>query len=561
MSLASRLYILGLADQEVITFLAGYPGPSAVAFKRRPGNFESAVSWLWKYSCRKARSNRKLDPTDMQSTFSAAPPSSESTSVSRETPTIDRDSLLSEINSLDDFNKARDYMRTITSLAPLERTEALTRLKGMLKVIGVTGWAVDEEMRSIDTSERAQSPSGNGPVFPFMGDNGRVISHTDNFGAIMNHHGVTIEHNTMSHEFDIMIPNRNWLADTMMNDQYTSIQDLMERHNMTSTRAGAFISCIGGQNPKHPVVNMLKNTTWDGLDRIGPMLDTLKLTEDTPDGRFMRDKLVTTWLVSAIKVLGDYGTMPPRGVLVLAGPQSCGKTSFFRIITPPFTFGEGLHLDVRNKDSMKKSVKYWIVELGEIDTTFKKSEISALKAHISNTVDEMRLPYKATEDKWPRRTVYSGTVNRVDFLQDYSGNTRFWPVEVDSVDLDALTILMAGNGIAQFWKQVQNTLGAGHPYVLDAKEIRALEDHNESFREKRAEEETLLARFDWREPKTIAMTTGEIVAACGVGQLIKGHNPFVEPLQKLTGQRNSRSVRRGNGVARCWMMPPLQQLT
>jgi len=202
------------------------------------------------------------------------------------------------------------------------------------------------------------------------------------------------------------------------------------------------------------------------------------------------------------------------------------------------------------------------VELGEIDSTFKKSEISALKAHISNTVDEIRLPYKPTEDKWPRRTIYAGTVNRVDFLQDYTGNTRFWPVELESVDLDALKSLMSGNGIVQFWKQVEKTLDDGHPYVLDNKEMKALEDHNETFREKRVEEEMLLNRFDWSQERDIPMTTSEIVTACGNSKPIRGHNPFAEPLQKLTGQRGgAKVVRRGDHTARCWMMPPMRQLT
>ncbi|WP_420831724.1 VapE domain-containing protein [Bathymodiolus japonicus methanotrophic gill symbiont] len=70
------------------------------------------------------------------------------------------------------------------------------------------------------------------------------------------------------------------------------------------------------------------------------------------------------------------------------------RLSFIRYILPKLLHKytkEGILLDVKDKDSMLHVLKCWIPELGELDSTFKRSDISALKAFLSMTEDEIRL--------------------------------------------------------------------------------------------------------------------------------------------------------------------------
>ncbi|RUM53253.1 MAG: virulence-associated E family protein, partial [Methylococcus sp.] len=53
----------------------------------------------------------------------------------------------------------------------------------------------------------------------------------------------------------------------------------------------------------------------------------------------------------------------------------------------------GHHLSLGNKDTEIKAISYWITELGELDSTFKQSDISKLKAFTRKTDDVIRLPY------------------------------------------------------------------------------------------------------------------------------------------------------------------------
>lgn len=117
----------------------------------------------------------------------------------------------------------------------------------------------------------------------------------------------------------------------------------------------------------------------------------------------------------------------------------------------PQFFKEGVSLDFRDKDTLIKALGGWIVELGEIESTFK-SDIQKLKAFLTGSVDEIRRPYARAAVKSVRRTSFCGSCNSSDFLVDTSGNRRFWTVEVQKIDLDRLR----GFDVVQLWKQVQS---------------------------------------------------------------------------------------------------------
>ena len=70
-----------------------------------------------------------------------------------------------------------------------------------------------------------------------------------------------------------------------------------------------------------------------------------------------------------------------KGVLVLQGPQSIGKTPWVANLLPD-TFADyvhlGMHLDPSNRDSVKTAVSHWIVELGEVDSTMNRADVAML---------------------------------------------------------------------------------------------------------------------------------------------------------------------------------------
>lgn len=93
----------------------------------------------------------------------------------------------------------------------------------------------------------------------------------------------------------------------------------------------------------------------------------------------------------------------------------------------------GHHMDPSNKDSLIGAIGFAITEIGELDSSFKK-DIARLKGFLTDDTDRVRRPYDRRESSYPRRTVFAATVNEHQFLQDPTGNTRFWTIPVASVN-------------------------------------------------------------------------------------------------------------------------------
>ena len=79
----------------------------------------------------------------------------------------------------------------------------------------------------------------------------------------------------------------------------------------------------------------------------------------------------------------------------------------------------------------------WIIEVGEL-SAMQKSEIETTKAFISRQEEKFRPAYNRKEITYKRRCVFIGTTNQEAYLRDETGNRRFWPVRVGTIDLAAL---------------------------------------------------------------------------------------------------------------------------
>lgn len=198
----------------------------------------------------------------------------------------------------------------------------------------------------------------------------------------------------------------------------------------------------------NPVLEMLESATWDGVDRLPELYNILNIKEDDT----LSKTLIFKWLWQCLSMVrnqldGAYGA---EGVLTLQGKQRMGKTSFFKkLATKLDFFYEGARLNFDDKDTLRRATSYWIVELGEIETTFK-SDVEALKSFITDPIDQYRLPYGRTDVRLARRASMCGTCNSNEFLIDTTGNLRFWTVPVTNIDLDALAKFDA----LQLWLQI-----------------------------------------------------------------------------------------------------------
>lgn len=237
----------------------------------------------------------------------------------------------------------------------------------------------------------------------------------------------------------------------------------------------------------HPLYDLISGATWDGHDRISDLADCL--TFEAPIYQSVAKEYLTAWLTDGVLGWGSDGTVMDR-MLVLSGGQGIGKTEFFRQIVPAemaHAVKSGVMLDLRDKDSIKRAVSAAITELGELDGTFRKSDIAALKAFLSNKDDFLRPPYEKRDIKIPRRTLFCGSVNDHAFLVDEE-NRRFFVLsvtainhtkynEIDKLQLWAQALAMAKeSGRVTVDKGTQREINTLHSSYLDDPLIQKIDD-------------------------------------------------------------------------------------
>lgn len=234
---------------------------------------------------------------------------------------------------------------------------------------------------------------------------------------------------------------------------------------------------LARENLYNPVLDLLSETKWDGIDRKPELFALMGIQDDA-----LSMTLVSKWLLQTVALLFNNEEDPfgADGVLVLNGGQGVGKTSLFRrLALNPRWFGEGATIKDNDKDTTRRCVTRWITELGEVESTLK-SDINALKAFVTSDMDNYRLPYARSDVKAARRTSLCATCNSDRYLIDSTGNRRWWSVPLsDPMDYDAI---MKFNAL-QLWAQI---------YALVAPLTHT--EKAACFRLTRAEQDALAAR-------------------------------------------------------------------
>jgi putative DNA primase/helicase len=206
---------------------------------------------------------------------------------------------------------------------------------------------------------------------------------------------------------------------------------------------------------------------------------------------------------------------------------------------------EGIMLDPKDKDLVYQCVSNWIVELGEIDATIRKSDIAQLKAYLTKDYDILRLPYKREASAFARRTVFFGSVNEVDYLNDPTGNRRFWTIACESLNHDH------NIDMQQVWAEFYELYKKGEQFHLTADEMAMLNDKNKMHEALSVYEEKIRETFEIDGAAGSGtlhfMTCTEISEACGfqfpTNKDLKGIGSAV---RRLTGQSlQSNNARRG----------------
>ena len=329
---------------------------------------------------------------------------------------------------------------------------------------------------------------------------GRFLNTKDNIGGVLKVHDVDVRYNVIKKKLEIDIPDMEFIADMFEEASLIEIEDRCINMGIPHTKVRDYLKVLAREY--NPVKEWINSEPWDGNDRLPDFLGSL-VTEESAQ---LKDMLLKKWLISCVAAAYEKNGVELEGILVLQGAQGLGKTLWFKRLCD-YNKGwllEGATLNPSDKDSVKRAVSHWIVELGEIESTFKKSDIDQLKAFVTSRTDELRLPYDRAFTTYQRRTTFYASVNAREFLTDTSGNRRFWVLAVRDINVNH------GVNMQQLWAQVKETMyiPGQKNWFLSPDERELLHDSNEAYRTQSSVEDLILehVKFDSEYAKPVQMT-------------------------------------------------------
>lgn len=205
------------------------------------------------------------------------------------------------------------------------------------------------------------------------------------------------------------------------------------RCNVTVQTVDSAVSGIAGRRVIHPVREWLRSLRWDGTQRLPTMFSRYFGAEQTP----YTSAIGIRFMISAVARVMEPGCKVDN-VVTLEGDQGIGKSRGARVLAKREEWFADTGITLGDKDSYQCLRGVWVYELAELSSVKSARDVERYKAFFSSPVDNYRPSYGRRNVKFPRQCVFIGTTNEQVYLNDRSGNRRFWPVRCGLVDLAAL---------------------------------------------------------------------------------------------------------------------------
>ena len=242
-------------------------------------------------------------------------------------------------------------------------------------------------------------------------------------------------------------------------------------------------------------------------------------------------------------------------VLVLVGRQGIFKTTWLDHLIPPElrAYSSKLPLSGQiSKDDRLRLCENAMLNIDELDAICGR-EMNIVKSLLTSTDVNERAAYGRLKERHVRLASFCASTNNREFLTDVTGNRRWLPFDVESIQNPFYTLLPYKLMYAQAKYLVEQ---GWFSYWFDMQEIEELEKHNEEFRAMENEEQLIPIYF--AVPATDAknakfLTTAEISEKLVSAGNIKRPMSLTK-LGIILKNNGFISSRQGNPVRRGWIV-------
>ena len=261
----------------------------------------------------------------------------------------------------------------------------------------------------------------------------------------------------------------------------------------------------------HPIrawLNQLGQYTYDQVDWIDFVAKQVQVVGGEQANLYWRQCFKKWFVAMVASWMKD--EVVNHTVLVLVGRQGIFKTTWLDHLIPPElrAYSSKLPLSGQiSKDDRLRLCENAMLNIDELDAICGR-EMNIVKSLLTSTDVNERAAYGRLKERRVRLASFCASTNNREFLTDITGNRRWLPFEVESIQNPFHTIMPYEYLYAQAKHLVEQGWFA---YWFDMQEIEELEKHNEEFRAQDNEEQLLPILFDIpAEGKGEFMTTAQI---------------------------------------------------
>lgn len=227
-------------------------------------------------------------------------------------------------------------------------------------------------------------------------------------------------------------------ARAVRDTDYAAAQEWFQKNGMprmAKQSVADAMDLVCHENRADPLRQLVEacRDNWDGISRIDRLFSDYFVAEDSNE--YTRELGIISMMTLVLRALnpGAFQKMVP----ILEGKQDIAKSKGISALCPNAEwFGDSLPA-IHTKDASSYLRGKFIVEIAELSAT-KRADIDDLKSFITRRVEKYRPAYGRKEVEEPRRCMFWGSTNRNDYLRDETGNCRFYPVRIISVDVEGI---------------------------------------------------------------------------------------------------------------------------
>lgn len=222
---------------------------------------------------------------------------------------------------------------------------------------------------------------------------------------------------------------REW-SDTDDLEMLVWLQREVGLRRISDSMVNQAIRVFANRHPRNEPRDWMSTLKWDGTPRID---EAFVKFFGAKDSAYARAASKNFWISMAARIFRP-GCKADH-MVILEGGQGKFKSTALSVIGGSW-YAES-HEQVTSKDFFASLQGSLIVEISELDA-FSKAEVNTIKKVITCQVDRFRPPYGRSTQSFPRQSIFVGSTNDENYLQDHTGGRRFWPIRIGEIDVPGL---------------------------------------------------------------------------------------------------------------------------